>query len=67
MTENFKCNGVVSDHTLHFGRPHGVAIAEVCGVTSEDIRIMGNWNPNTVDKAYSTHLPINALVTLFLI
>jgi Centromere DNA-binding protein complex CBF3 subunit, domain 2 len=53
--------GVHAKHAIHFGRAEGPASLECEEVCPQLIKILGGWNQDTQESAYSQHLPFPAL------
>jgi Centromere DNA-binding protein complex CBF3 subunit, domain 2 len=53
--------GIPTSHYLHIGRVLGSYTSEVNEDNSQDIRCLGNWDPTTQEKFYSTRLPMKIL------
>jgi hypothetical protein len=53
--------GVSSCHAIHFGRSEGPKILEFEEVEPDSIKCLGNWSPDTQEKAYSAHMPLPAM------
>ncbi|KAG7360183.1 centromere DNA-binding like protein [Nitzschia inconspicua] len=51
-------NNIHSSHLVHIGRKWGSYLAQLQGDDWEDVRILGNWDPNTQDKSYSIKIPV---------
>lgn len=52
---------IPAKHFLHFGRVAGSALLEFMEVQQDDIKRLGNWDPDTQEKIYSTKLPLAAM------
>ena len=50
-----------SNHFVHIGRVMGSFESELDGDEHEDLRVLGNWDPKTQEKSYSTKLPMRIL------
>jgi hypothetical protein len=48
----------------HLGRNIGAKTLQLFEAADTDIRIMGNWDPSMVDKAYSAQLPLKPIRSL---
>ena len=53
--------GIVSKHFVHFGRSVGAVQAEMYELDGSEIKVLGNWNPDTQEDRYSSKLPLKAL------
>ncbi len=53
---NIMCNKI-----LHLGRNVGTRILELLEEEAEEIRRMGQWNPNMRDHHYSSKLPMGPI------
>lgn len=56
--------GITSKHYVHLGRVLGPVYLEYMESESEDIRILGNWDPKTQESRYSTKIPMKAIRTM---
>jgi hypothetical protein len=59
-----KSLGIASSHYVHLGRVMGPVKLEFEELDQEDIRTLGNWNPSTQEKSYSSKLPMKAIRTM---
>ena len=50
-----------TNKTKHFGRIVGHRMMELNEIHREEIRQLGNWNPNVEDESYSSKLPMKAI------
>jgi hypothetical protein len=55
---------ISSKHYLHLGRILGPIQLEKLEAESRDIQSLGNWNPSTQEKFYSTKLPMRPIRAL---
>ena len=51
-------NEVPSNHIVHIGQEMGPVILEFAEIEDSFIKKLGNWNPDTQNKAYSAKLPL---------
>jgi hypothetical protein len=52
---------LIPKHFIHIGRSTGTIQGEICELTAEELRGLGNWNPDTYQRFYSSKLPLSAL------
>lgn len=57
----FKTLGVATNHTAHLGRILGPKKLEMLEFLTDEIRVLGNWEPKTQESTYSTKLPMKVL------
>jgi len=50
--------GIPSQHFGHWGRVNAPADMEKAELPAEEIRLIGNWDPKTQEKRYSTKMPL---------
>ena len=50
-----------ANHKVHLGRVLGSCASEMDEDAAEDLRVLGNWNPNTQETLYSTKLPMKII------
>jgi Centromere DNA-binding protein complex CBF3 subunit, domain 2 len=50
-----------SNHWLHIGRVLGTLDLESSEADSAEIRLLGNWDPSTQEKAYSIKVPLGII------
>lgn len=53
--------GIPSKHFVHFGRNIGAIVAELRNASPDEIKLLGNWNPDTQEDRYSAKLPTKIL------
>lgn len=53
--------GLSHNKKKHFGRKMGPKLMELLEAEQGDIQVLGNWDPNTQQKAYSSKLPMRAI------
>lgn len=53
--------GIASSHYVHFGRVVGAIELELLEMSSDEIRQLGNWDPSTQEKCYSSKLPMKGI------
>ena len=64
MKKTLRALGIDSKHYAHIGRVIGPKFLEFHEATQDEIRVMGNWNPNTQESTYSSKLPMKAIQTM---
>ena len=52
---------IPSIHFVHLGRTLGPKILEMLQMSSDEIRLLGNWEPKIQETSYSTKLPMAAI------
>ena len=52
---------IPSIHFVHLGRTLGPKIMEMLQMSSDTIRLLGNWEPKIQETSYSTKLPMAAI------
>ena len=52
---------VPSNHFVHLGRTLGPKLMEMLQMSSDEIRLLGNWEPKIQETSYSTKLPMKAI------
>ena len=52
---------IPASHAVHLGRIFGTRAAEENDAPKEELRNLGNWDPTTQEKFYSTKLPMRIL------
>jgi hypothetical protein len=53
--------GLSKKKKKHFGRNMGPKLLELLEAEQGDIQVLGNWDPNTQQKSYSSKLPMRAI------
>jgi hypothetical protein len=53
--------GVSSKHTTHLGCVLGPKVLKMQELSPEEIRVLGNWDPNVQESTYSTKLPMRVI------
>ena len=57
----YKEAGCFSNHQVHLGRVQGTMQAELEDDDMDQTRYLGNWDPKTQEKLYSTKLPLQGM------
>jgi hypothetical protein len=61
IAKHCKTLGFTAPHKVHFGRSEGPALMELEGVPRAEIKVMGNWDPDTQESFYSAKMPFTAM------
>ena len=56
-----KALGIATNSRMHIGRKLGSFESEINEDNSDDLRNLGNWDPKTQEKHYSTKLPMGII------
>jgi hypothetical protein len=53
--------GIPTKHFLHIGRAVGLVTGEMLEAEAQELKNLGNWNPDVVESYYSAKIPLRVL------